>query len=368
MSRIYLDYNAGAPLKPCAYEKMLEVLRLWGNASSVHTDGRHLFNIVENARHQVADALETDIRDVIFTSCGSEANNLVIRGFEEQGFRILVCATDHVSTLYASDKAIQLPVSVDGILNLERLEELLQERMPTLVSVHMANNETGVIQPLSDIMRLVKSYGAFIHTDAVQAVGRIPVSFRTLGVDALTVASSKIGGPAGAGALILKETIVLPSLIRGGAQEKNRRAGTHNVAAIAGFGIALQEAVRDDWYRVEKLRDSFEGKIQKKVQGIEIYGALSPRLPNTSLVRLPKISNELQLMNLDLAGYALSAGAACSSGKIGVSHVLLAMGIPENHAREAVRVSLCPDITGEEIDSFITAWLKAYEHHQAIAA
>lgn len=368
MSRIYLDYNACAPLKRCAYEKMLEVLKLWGNASAVHAYGRHLFNIVENARHQVADALEAHIHDVIFTSCGSEANNLVIRGFDAQGFRILVCATDHASTLYASEKAIQVPVDASGLLKLETLETLLQERIPTLVSVHMANNETGIIQPITDIVRLVKSYGAFIHVDAVQAVGRIPVGFRSLDVDALTVASSKIGGPAGAGALLLKETIILPSLIRGGAQEKNRRAGTHNVPAIAGFGVALQEAVKEDWYAIETLRNSFEEQIQEKAQGIEIYGYLSPRLPNTSLLRLPGTSNELQLMNLDLAGYAISAGAACSSGKIGVSHVLLAMGIPENHAREAVRVSLCPDVNREEIDSFITAWLKVYKYHQAIAA
>ena len=368
MSGIYLDYNACAPLKSGPYQKMLETLRFSGNPSSVHRYGRHLSGIVEEARQQVAKSLDAHAGEIIFTSCGSEANNLVIRGFEEQGVRLLVGATDHVSTLYASEKVVKLPVTSQGIVNIDVLEDFLKDQSPALVSVHMANNETGVIQPIEDIARLVKSYGAFMHTDAIQAVGRLPISFRSLGVDALTIASSKVGGPSGAAALVLKEGVPCPSLIRGGGQEKNRRAGTHNAAAIAGFGIAVQEAVREDWNAAEKLRDYFEQTIQERAPDVEIYGSHVPRLPNTSLLRMPGMSNEIQLMRLDLAGYAVSAGSACSSGKISASHVLLAMGVSETNARETIRISLCPMTTREEIDSLLEGWFKIYEHRQLKAA
>jgi cysteine desulfurase len=364
MVGVYLDYNACAPLKLTAREKMIEMLKFEGNAASVHKYGRRLSAFIEEARQKVARALEAKEHEIVFTSCGSEANNLAIRGFADRNFRILVCASDHLSTLQAVEGAIKIPVDRYGLLDLGALETLLKTKVPTLVSVHMANNESGVIQPLSEIVKLVKTYEAFIHIDAIQAVGRIPVNFHSMGVDTLSVASSKVGGPSGAAALIIREIVSLPSLIKGGGQEKSRRAGTQNTAAIVGFASALEEAIQEDWTHVESLRDSLELMVKKEVEETEIYGASVPRLPNTSLMRLPGVHNELQLMHLDLAGYAISAGSACSSGKVTASHVLLAMGIPEKEAREAIRVSLCPSTTSAEIHNFVEAWLKIYSYSQ----
>ncbi|MGI4851385.1 MAG: cysteine desulfurase family protein [Janthinobacterium lividum] len=373
---IYLDYNAAAPLRQVAYDKMTEILKNYaGNASSVHHTGRRLSAILEQSRHQIAQTLGTQASNVIFTSTGSEANNYVVRGFKSLGYRILVCATDHVSTLAASTQVEIIPVDHQGILNLDALDYLLQhnpEAQPTLVSVHLANNESGIIQPLEQIVQCVRRYGSKIHTDAIQAVGRYPVNFKNLGVDAMTVASGKIGGPFGAAALILADKITLPSLIRGGGQEKGRRAGTHNVPAIAGFNVALQEACKEDWSSVQHLRDHFEQIIIQQVFDVKIYGQHVPRLPNTSLIRMPGVSTEVQLMSLDLAvlmndqkiNFAVSAGSACSSGKTIASTVLKAMGVSDRAARESLRISLCPTTTSQHMNLFTQRWLDIFHYHQ----
>ena len=377
---IYLDYNAAAPLRQVAYDKMTEILRNHaGNASSVHHTGRRLSAILEECRQQIAQTLGTQASNVIFTSTGSEANNYVIQGFESSGYRILVCATDHVSTLAVSTEAEIIPVDHQGILDLNALEMILQDNpasQPTLVSVHLANNESGIIQPMAEIVQCVRQYGGKIHTDAIQAVGRYPVNFKNLCVDAMTVASGKIGGPFGAAALILADKITLPSLIHGGGQEKGRRAGTHNVPAIAGFNVALQEACGEDWSSVQHLRDHFEQTIIQHVPNVDIYGQHVLRLPNTSLIRMPGMSAEVQLMSLDLAvpingqkiNFAVSAGSACSSGKTTASPVLKAMGVSDRAARESLRISLCPTTTSQHMNLFTQRWLDIFHHQQRKAA
>ncbi|MDP9196210.1 MAG: cysteine desulfurase [Pseudomonadota bacterium] len=354
-SRIYLDNNATVPLRPSVREAVVAALEITGNPSSVHSFGRDARRIVEEAREQVAGALGTRPGQVILTGGGTEANIMVLRGFP--GRRILVSAIEHDSVLKAVDSPVLIPVRPDGTVSLEVLQEMLAEGSgAALVSVMLANNETGVIQPLDRVVEMACRYGALVHTDAVQAVGKMPVDFSALGVDLLSVSAHKVGGPPGVGALVVRDGLDIEPLLRGGGQERRRRAGTENVPGIAGFGEAM--AALDSLCPPDMAlwRDRMESEILKQEPRVRICGRESLRLPNTSCLLVPGIPASKQLMALDLEGIAVSAGSACSSGKLQASHVLRAMGLSEADASCAIRISAGWQTVPDHLDRFVEAW------------
>ncbi len=380
-ARTYLDYNATAPVLPEAAEAMARVLRQPCNASSVHGFGRAARQILDEARANIAAALHAEGAQIIFTATGTEANNLALRGFRDAQ-HLAVSAVEHPSVLKPAEdrKAAMIPVDGQGIVRLEALEALLKAASgKTLVSVMLANNETGVIQPIAEIAQLVYAHGGFLHMDASQACGKIPVDFNVLNVDMITVSGHKFGAPQGAAALIVKKGVHLSAQITGGGQESGYRAGTENVAAIAGFAKALEIVIpaqagihsesctggeMDSRLRgndVEKLRDHLETQILTLAPEAIIFGKHAPRLLNTSCIALPGMNGETQLINFDLAGIAVSSGSACSSGRVAVSHVLLAMGVEKPLAECAIRVSLGRETTRDDIDRFLAVWKRNHE-------
>lgn len=369
-SRVYLDWNATAPLRPEARAAMVAALDCIGNPSSVHAEGRAARRIVEDARAAIAAATGAQPRNVVLTSGGTEANALALmpgvrRGASRPLQRVLVSAIEHPSVLagggFASEAMVAVPVTGTGTVDLERLRALLAETGPALVSVMLANNETGAIQPVAEIAALTHAAGGLLHVDAVQAFGKIDCNINALDCDLLVVSSHKVGGPKGAGALVLAEDVVLPAaLIRGGGQERGRRAGTENVIAAAGFGAAVTAtiaAMDADVSRMWQLRDKLEAGI-KAVEGTVIFAEGQPRLPNTTLFAAPGIKAETAVIGFDLEGVAVSSGSACSSGKVQPSHVLAAMGIPPALAGGAIRLSLGWLTTPEDVESCIKVWRK----------
>jgi cysteine desulfurase len=357
---VYLDYNATAPVRPEAAAAVAEALAEPGNASSVHGFGRRARQRCEAARARVARLVGAAPVQVVFTGSGSESNNLVLRGTTRP--RLLVSAGEHDSVLQAAE-AETIPLRADGRIDLEALAVLLEgDARPVLVSVMLANNETGVIQPMDEVVALARVAGALVHCDAVQAAGKIPIDFAALGVDAMSLSAHKLGGPQGVGALVLAEGLEPAPLIRGGGQERRRRAGTENLPGIAGFGAAAEAALdslpqaRD----LERLRDELERRISALAPELRIFGREAPRLPNTSCFALPGVGAETQVMALDLAGVAVSAGSACSSGKVQRSHVLLAMGADEALAGSAIRISLGWRSEPRDVEDFLAAWHALY--------
>ena len=355
MRATYLDYNATAPLRPEAREAMRAALAETGNASSVHGFGRRARRTIEEAREAVAALVSARPEQVVFTSGGTEANNMALRG---AGGWVLASAGEHDSVLGAG--AVDLiPLRADGVVDLAALDSLLAGReAPALVALMLANNETGVIQPVAEAARLAHDHGARLHCDAVQAAGKIAIEWDSLGADSLSLSAHKLGGPQGAGALIFADGLELAPLLTGGGQERRRRAGTENVAAIAGFGAAAHAALRDleRAPAIATLRDDLEAGLRALAPEVAIYGADAPRLPNTSCFGVSGLSAETLVMALDLAGVAVSAGAACSSGKVAPSHVLRAMGLLEAEAGAAIRVSLGWASTAEDTARFLAAW------------
>lgn len=354
--RIYLDHNATTPLKPAVRAAMVQAMDLVGNPSSVHAFGRTARRAVEEARAAVAALVGVKPAQVLFTGSGTEANNMALRGFP--GRAILTSAIEHESVLAADPAAERLPVTPDGVIDQTALAAALERTPSALLSLMVANNETGVIQPVAEAARLAHARGALVHADAVQAAGRLPLSFAELGVDLLTLSAHKLGGPAGVGALILAEGLEPEALIRGGGQEKRKRAGTENLLGIVGFGAAARLA-RDELPNaaaLATLRDRLEREALAGAPQARIMGAGAARVPNTSCLVLPGLLGETQVMALDLAGVAVSAGSACSSGKVKPSHVLAAMGSDANTAASAIRVSLGWTSDDEAVDRFLTAW------------
>jgi cysteine desulfurase len=348
--RVYLDHNATSPLKESARLAMLSALELTGNASSIHAEGRRAHALLDEARDDVARAVGAIAPMVVFTTGGSEANNLALKGAPVE--RVSVSAIEHPSVLEAAQgtgKEVDiLPVDGEGLVDLEALERLLISGPKTLISVMLANNETGVIEPIAEIAGLAHAQGALVHTDAVQALGKIPVNFGLLGADLVSLSAHKLGGPMGAGALIIRDGLALDPLIHGGGQELRRRAGTENLAAIAGFAAAIDEKRLE----IKALRDHLESGLE----GAVVFGGKAERLPNTSCFAMRGMSAETALMALDLAGFAVSSGSACSSGKVAKSHVLAAMKVAPDLANAAIRVSLGWTTTAQDIDQFISAW------------
>jgi cysteine desulfurase len=355
LNPVYLDYNASAPIKPAVVAAMTELLGQAGNPSSVHGFGRRARRAVETARDEVAALVGAKPAHVIFTASGTEANNLALRGFPERV--VLASAIEHESVLRAAPEAPRIPVTRDGIVDLAALERLLADAgRPALVSVMLANNETGIVQPLAEIAALAHRHGALVHSDAVQAAGRLPLDMAALDVDLVTLSAHKCGGPHGAAALIARSDPA--PLLVGGGQERNRRAGTENVAALAGFGVAAALAAAElaEAPSLMRLRDALEAGVQGASNKAVVIGAGQPRLPNTSCIALPGHKAETQVMALDLAGIAVSAGSACSSGKVAASHVLAAMGLPRTIAGSAIRVSLGWTTGDPDVERFVAAW------------
>jgi cysteine desulfurase len=358
----YLDWNATAPLRPETAAAMSKALGRWGNPSSVHRRGRATRQTIERAREAVAGLLgDVDPSGVIFVSGGTEANHLALLGAGRE--RVLVSAIEHDSVRYAVPAAEIIPVGPEGILSLDALERLLAaDARPALVSVMHANNETGVIQPVAEIAAIARRHGALFHCDAVQAVGKVALDARAMGADLVTLSAHKIGGPPGVGALIVTGEVELAPLLRGGGQEHRRRAGTENLPGIAGFAAAATAAAAElaVYDRVGGLRNGLEAEIASIARDAVVLGAGANRLPNTSAIAMPGVAAETQVVALDLDGVMVSAGAACSSGKVGPSHVLAAMRVAPPIAASTIRVSLGWSSTEAEIDHFLRAWTGLY--------
>jgi len=358
---------------------MLAALSAVGNASSVHGEGRAARRRIEEARAAVARLVGADAKRVTFTAGGTEANTTVLTpewtfaGRPHRADVLVVSAVEHASVLaggrFPADSVRHAPVDADGVIRLDALQRILEElaaaEQRPLVSVMLANNETGVIQPVAEVARIAHAAGAIVHTDAVQAAGRIPLDIAALGVDVLTLSAHKIGGPQGAGAIVrAHDDLVFSPLSVGGSQEKRLRAGTENVAAIAGFGAAAREAAVEAgktgvW---QGWRDALADTISPSAGRAVVFGAGAQRLPQTLCIGVDGISAETLVIALDLEGIAVSSGAACSSGKVAPSHVLAAMGVPPEAARTAIRLSLGWQSDAASLDLFTNRWLRMIRH------
>jgi cysteine desulfurase len=353
----YLDWNATAPPRPEAVAAVAAALAQGGNPSSVHRRGRAARQLIERAREAVASLVGAAPDGVVFTSGGTEANHLALLGAGRA--RLLVSDVEHGSVLHVVPDAERVPVDRNGRVDPASLDAMLRaDPRPALVSVMLANNETGVIQKASEIAAVAHAHGAPFHCDAVQAIGKIPVDAAALGADLVSLSAHKIGGPLGIGALIVTGDAEPIPLLRGGGQERGRRAGTENLPGILGFAAAAEAALAGlgDYDRVRSLRDDLEAAALNVVPEAKIVGAAVPRLPNTTALALPGIASETQIIALDLDGVMVSAGAACSSGKVGPSHVLQAMGLPPAIAGCTIRISMGWTTTGADIDHFLDAW------------
>ncbi len=367
--RAYLDYNATTPVRPEAIDAVTRTLGLLGNASSVHGFGRQARQVAEDARAHLAALVGARPGEVVFTSGGSEANDLALNGFD---LPVLASAGEHDSVLRAPERLRPIPLQADGRVDLAALRALLAETGPALVSVMAANNETGVLQPLAEIARLAHEAGGLFHCDGVQAAGKIPLDLGALGVDLLSLSAHKMGGPQGVGALIVGQHLAprgfdLTPRHRGGGQEQRRRAGTENLPGIVGSGAAARmgPASLADQERLADLRDRLERDVSAMAPEVVIFGREAPRLANTSCFAVPGLRAETQVMAMDLAGVAVSAGSACSSGKVAPSHVLRAMGASDLMAQSAIRVSLGWQSVDGDVDRFLEAWRGFYQRSGA---
>ena len=364
--RSYLDYNATAPLRPEVREAMTEALAVYGNPSSVHAEGRASRALIEEARAKVAALVAARPEDVIFTSGGTEANALALAAQPGGAWHCYMSSVEHPSVLaggrFYPETTTRISVTRDGLINLEILASELKKHhlggWRPFVSLMAANNETGAIQPVAEASEIVHSAGGLIHTDAVQAAGRIKLDIGALGVDMLSLSAHKIGAPKGVGALVLGNGAAVEALIKGGGQERRRRAGTENVAGIVGFGVAAELARADlgKAREIARLRDALEKETLAIAPDALVLSAKVERLPNTSCIAVPGVKAETLVIGLDLAGVAVSSGAACSSGKVEASHVLSAMGVPEEVAQGAIRVSLGFATRRDDIENFLKAF------------
>jgi cysteine desulfurase len=369
-SRVYLDWNATTPLRPEAKAAMAAAWELAGNPSSVHAEGRQARRLIEDARAAVAGAVGAAARNVVFTSGGTEANALALSPGLRGGSgaplqRLLVSAVEHPSVIvggrFAPEAISRIAVTRSGIVDLSDLRARLASGPPALVSIMAANNETGALQPIREAAQIVHQAGGLLHVDGIQALGKIPLDIKGIGADLLSVSGHKIGGPKGVGALVVAEGISgVEPLLRGGGQERGHRAGTENVAGIAGFGAAVKAALaamEADRPRLEALRGRLEAGLRETPSAV-IVAEDAPRLPNTTLFTVPGLRAETAVIGFDLEGVAVSSGSACSSGKVQPSHVLEAMGFGPNLAQGAVRLSLGWSTAETDIDSALQAWRK----------
>lgn len=360
--QVYMDHNATSPTRPQAVEGATRAMQIGGNPSSVHAQGRKARRMVEDAREQVRLAVNAPkSAQIVFTSCGTEANTLALQGSSRD--KAFVAATEHPSVMQAHGVIERIPVDVNGLIDPFKLDEMFAGGGDdVIVSVMLANNETGVLQQIEGIVNIAHRYDALVHCDAVQALGKVDVDFAALGVDLMSLSGHKIGGPLGIGALVVAPGVKLSPINAGGGQEDGLRGGTENVPGIVGFGIAAELAVAElaDMQRIKGLRDRLEERILERAPDASVIAALAERLPNTTFVSMPGVDAETQIMAFDLAGICLSAGSACASGKTKASPVLGAMGVPADVATSAVRVSLGHTSTEQDIEHFISAWTDLY--------
>ena len=368
MNRIYADFNATTPLSTVAQSWMARAFELWGNPSSSHSHGRHANEIIEESRVLIARSLGVSSFEVVFTSGGSEANTLALLGsffLKKPQMRLLTTTVEHSSIRdtagFLQDQGVPvdyLQVKRSGLFDLEVFERQLNEFRPTLVSVMAANNETGVLFPLKEMFGMCQQRGIILHTDAVQAFGKVSPEEWTF-CDLISITAHKISGPKGAGALIVRRGTPLVATHYGGAQEIKRRGGTENVVGILGFGGAASDLpTPDEINNVRVLRDTFEKTLLETLPGVSLNGADVTRISNTSSIRFEGISSEVLLGALDLDGISVSAGSACSSGSISPSHVLLAMGLNKQEAKESLRFSWGKTTTREDVDTVLRAVIK----------
>jgi len=359
---VYLDHNATTPLRPDALDAMAEAARAVGNPSSVHGPGRAARARLEHARAQVAALVGRPAAELVFTSGGTEADALAVRGCGRP--RLLVSAVEHDAVLAAADAAqagggARIPVDRDGRVDLEALERMLAESdLPALVCVMWVNNETGVVQPVAEVVRLAHAAGALVHVDAVQGAGKLdPAALAD--ADLITLSAHKLGGPAGVGALLVRAAVPLRAVALGGGQERGRRSGTENLIGIAGFAAAAA-AIADTGMVEMRQAAERQHRLEAAITGFaaeaRLMGAAAERLPSTTCLGLPGVAAEVQVMALDLAGVAVSAGSACSSGKVKRSHVLAAMLPDDPIAGEAIRISQGWSTTDADIERFVDAW------------
>lgn len=370
LDRVYLDWNATTPLRREAREAMDAAWEIAGNPSSIHAEGRQARRLVEDARATIAGAVGALPRDVVFTSGGTEANALALtpglrRGSGAPVERLLVSAIEHASVLaggrFLAGVVGQIGTTRAGLVDLDQLRSMLDSGPPALVSIMAANNETGTVQPVAEAAGIVHAAGGLLHVDAIQAFGKIPFDINVIGADLVTLSAHKVGGPKGVGAVVLGEGLAgLEPLLRGGGQELGRRAGTENVAGIAGFGAAVgaaMDAREVDAVRIQALRDRLESGFRDSGRAT-IIARNSPRLPNTTLFIAPGLKAETAVIGFDLEGIAVSSGSACSSGKVRPSHVLEAMGLGPEIAQLGVRLSLGWSTSEADIDRCLEAWRK----------
>lgn len=374
--KVYFDYNSTTPIHSESLEVMLEVLHMPANPSSIHYFGQIAKGFIEKARLQIANTLDISLSNnkfnCIFVASGTEANNLLLTSFKKvyKNGVIITCATEHLSILncaksYTDTQIIEVDES--GIVDLIQLQNTLYSNkgLPLLVTIMLVNNETGVIQPLEEIVRISKEYQAWVHSDCSQAFAKIPVNLTQLNLDFATISSHKIGGPIGAASLIAKSPNFITPQMVGGGQENGIRAGTENVAAIAGFGKAVEllpKMLKQSNF-TKTLRQYLEDKISRIDSKIKIFGQNAPRVCNTSMIMMPEVTSQQQILYFDINGFAVSVGSACSSGQLKQSYVLAAMKIPAHEADCAIRISLGWHNTEEEINQFYTLWQKQYLHH-----
>jgi cysteine desulfurase len=359
--RIYLDYNATSPVHPEVLGAVSAALSAPGNASSVHYHGRSAKALIEDSRDSIGELIGASSGAITFLSGATESNATVIMGLRNAGkiTNVLCSAIEHPSVLEYVRPECRIRVSSDGVLDLNALDDALREQnAPFLVCIMLANNETGVVQPVKEVAALVHAKGGLVLCDAVQGPGKMLLNVATLGADFFSFSAHKIGGPQGVGCLVISETNSLEPILLGGGQERRMRAGAENVSGIAGYAAASK--VTSTQFNIEQishLRDRLEQALLEARPDAIIFGSNSARLPNTTNVAIRSISSEQQVMKLDLAGFSVSAGSACSSGKVSASHVLLAMGITPDVAGSAIRISIGSSTTWAELEQFLDVWV-----------
>jgi cysteine desulfurase len=360
---IYLDANATEPLRPEAHAAVLAAMQVTGNPSSVHGAGRAARRILEDAREMLAARFGAGAENLVFTSGGTEADAIACHSLGADR-RVIIGATEHDAIRVAAPGALALPVDRNGVADLDALAGLLADRQPSLVCLMAANNETGVVQPVAQAARLCRDHNALLHVDAVQAAGRMDIRLSSIGAHSMAISSHKLGGPTGAGALLLApEVSAIAPLVAGGGQERGRRGGTQAVSAIAGFVAAAAAAA--DAPHLAPLRDAAEAVALE--EGAIVCGGGATRLANTTCLALPGVRADAQVIALDLEGVAVSAGAACSSGKVATSHVLAAMGLGAL-AGQAIRVSLPWNATEADVTAFTIAYRRMANRLRATLA
>ena len=367
MKKIYLDYNATSPLRTKARTALIDALEEFGNPSSIHGFGRLIKNKILLAKEKIADLLNIAPNRIVFTSGATESNNTAILSIP--GAKVFVSPLEHASVMHAVSFPLLLKVYSSGLIDLVSLENDLSSSFPRkIVSISLAHNETGIIQDLKSIIQIAKKYHAFVHTDATQALSRIPLSPEIFEAHLVTFSSHKVGGPMGLGLLILPENQFFTPLIHGGGQQKGMRGGSENYPAIISFAAALEEALdelkMEKWNKIETLREYLEHEILKISPESIVVGGGTDRLPNTSSFSMPGVDSLTQVVAFDLEGIAVSAGSSCSSGTVKLSEGVKAMGIPENHLKSLLRVSLGITTTKDEIDKFLEIWSKIYKNKQ----